>query len=121
MRVHELAIAQSILTIAERHAAGRRISRVEVEVGHLRQVVPAALRFSFELVAEGTAAEGAELELTEVPAGGVCRRCGADGDLGAFPLACQACGGLDVEVTRGEELTVEAIEVTDDALVTNGG
>src|SRR4051794_16513501 len=98
--MHELAIADAIVRIASDHARGRRVTRVEVRAGALRQVVPPALAFSFELVAEGTPVQGAELMLEEVPAGGRCSGCGREGELEAFPLRCPACGGLDVEVTR---------------------
>jgi hydrogenase nickel incorporation protein HypA/HybF len=118
--MHELSIAESVLGVASRHAAGRRVTRVEVRVGHLRQVVPSALEFAWELVAHGTPLEGAELVLEDVPAAGRCRACGAEGPLGAFPLACATCGGLEVEVMAGEELLVEAIEV-DEAVAMSGG
>jgi hydrogenase nickel incorporation protein HypA/HybF len=118
--VHELSIAESVVAIAERHAAGRRVERVELKVGHLRQVVPSALEFAFELVAKDTLIEGAVLAVEEVPAGGRCRECGAEGDLGAFPFSCPACGGFDVELTRGEELLVDSLEL-EEALTTNGG
>ena len=65
---------------------------VQVKVGHLRQVVPDALEFAFELCAQGTAAEGATLELEEVPVAVVCRACGAESEPDGFPLACAACG-----------------------------
>jgi hydrogenase nickel incorporation protein HypA/HybF len=107
--MHELSIAESIVRIADRHAAGRPVTAVEVKVGHLRQVVPSALEFAFELVAEGTAVEGAELRMEEVPAAGVCRVCGQASELPGFPLACEACGSLDVELVRGEELLVDAL------------
>jgi hydrogenase nickel incorporation protein HypA/HybF len=119
--MHELAIADSIVRIACAHARGRRVAAVELKVGHLRQVVPSALEFSFALVAEGTELEGAELVMEAVPAGGRCRACGFDGPLPEFPLRCQACGGYDVEVLRGEELEVEALEIEDEALIGNGG
>jgi hydrogenase nickel incorporation protein HypA/HybF len=67
-------------------------------VGHLRQVVPSALVFGFELVARGTPVEGAELELEEVP-DGVCRACGAESRLASFLLQCWECGGFDLEET----------------------
>jgi len=107
--MHELSIASSVVRIACAHAAGRRIETVELKVGHLRQVVPEALAFAFSLVAEGTEAEGAELIMEEVPAAGACRRCGAETEFDGFPLACAACGSLDVELLRGEELLVDAL------------
>jgi len=118
--VHELSIAQAIVDVATRHAKGSRVVGVHVRIGHLRQVVPSALAFSFELCAHGTPVDGAELELETVGAGVRCRSCEAETEPEGFPLACRACGGLDVEVTRGEELQVEALELEAD-LTTSGG
>jgi hydrogenase nickel incorporation protein HypA/HybF len=108
--MQELAIAQSMFEIARRHAHGQRVTKLEVRVGHLRQVVPASLSFAFELTAIGTELEGAELEIVQVPAAGVCRDCGSAIPLSDFPLMCSVCGGLDVDVTEGEELQVESLE-----------
>jgi hydrogenase nickel incorporation protein HypA/HybF len=117
--MHELSIATAIVQIAERHAAGRRVTRVEVRVGHLRQVVPSALEFAFELITQGTALDGAELALEEVPVVVRCGACAAHTDQEAFPFACGACGGWDVEVVQGEELLVDAIDLEE--LVTSTG
>jgi len=40
--LHQLAIAESIVGISGRHATGRRVAKVYLKVGHLRQVVPSA-------------------------------------------------------------------------------
>jgi hydrogenase nickel incorporation protein HypA/HybF len=122
--MHELSIADAVVTIVNRHAAGRPVTRVELKVGHLRQVVPSALEFAFELVAQGTPAEGAELVMEEVPASVRCRACAAESTVDAFPLACAACGSLDVEVSGGEELLVDALELEEEqaeALTGSGG
>jgi hydrogenase nickel incorporation protein HypA/HybF len=109
--MHELSIAAAILEVALGSAPGRRIAAVGVRVGHLRQVVPSALEFSFQLLAEETLASGAALALEPVAAVGVCRGCGRESELRAFPLRCAACGGLELEVVRGEEFAVEWVEV----------
>jgi hydrogenase nickel incorporation protein HypA/HybF len=109
--LHELAIAESVVQIATRHADGRRVTKVYLKVGHLRQVVPSALTFSFELVALGTCVEGAELALEEVPALGKCRACGAQNRLNSFPLQCARCDAYDLEIFAGEELYVESLEM----------
>jgi hydrogenase nickel incorporation protein HypA/HybF len=118
--MHELAIADSVVRIACAHAGGRRVTKVELMVGHLRQVVPSALEFAFGLVAEGTEIDGAQLVLHTVPAAGRCRGCGADTPLPELPLRCARCGGFDVEVLQGEELLVDSLEI-EEPLVTNGG
>ena len=41
--MHELSIAESVVRIAEQHAAGRPVAAVELKVGHLRQVLVAHL------------------------------------------------------------------------------
>jgi hydrogenase nickel incorporation protein HypA/HybF len=118
--VHELSIAAAILEITTRNAGDSRVTAVRVRVGHLRQVVPSALEFAFELCAHGTPAEGAVLELEEVPAAVACRACGEAAELEGFPLACPACGGLEVDVIGGEELLVESLEL-DAELSRTGG
>ena len=121
--MHELSIAQAVVRIAGEHAAGRRVSAVCVKVGHLRQVVPSALEFAFELLVDGTELEGAELQIESVPAAGVCRDCGAATRLPAFPVRCARCGAPNVEITEGEELLVDSLVLDDpeDVLTTTGG
>jgi hydrogenase nickel incorporation protein HypA/HybF len=114
--MHELSIAEAIADIATRHAAGRRVVKVEVRVGHLRQVVPDSLDFAFGLVTQGTALDGAELVVEHVPAAGRCRDCGAESVMEDLPLCCARCSGLDVEVFAGEELLVDALELEEESM-----
>ena len=112
--MHELSIAESIVRIAEAHGDGRRVTAVEVRVGALRQVVPQALEFAFELVARGTTVESAALELREVAPEVSCRACGTVSEVEAFPLACGACRSSNVDVLCGEELLVESLELEEE-------
>ena len=109
--MHELSIAESVVSIASRQAAGRRVTKVQMKVGYLRQIVPSALTFGFGLLAEGTPVEGAELEMEQIPAVGRCLLCGVQSRLGSFPLQCGKCGGFDLEILKGEELMVESLEL----------
>ena len=112
--MHELAIAAAIVEVAERHAAGRRVASVEVQVGHLRQVVPRSLDFAFALITEGGALDGAELVVDHVPARARCRACGAESALEELPLACGTCAATDLELLSGEELLVVALELEEE-------
>ena len=58
--MHELGIVQEVVAIASESADGRRVRRVVLEIGALTAVVPDALRFAFDLVAEGTPVDRAE-------------------------------------------------------------
>jgi hydrogenase nickel incorporation protein HypA/HybF len=109
--LHELSIAESVVRIAGRQADGRRVTRVHLRVGHLRQVVPSSLAFGFVLLAEGTPVEGAELEIEQIPAEGRCRGCGTQSRLASFPLQCEGCGSFDPEILKGEELMVDSLEL----------
>ena len=109
--MHELSIAESVVRIASRQADGRRVMKVQMKVGYLRQVVPSALSFGFGLLAEGTPVEGAELEMEQIPAVGKCRLCAVESLLVDFPLQCGGCGSFDLEILEGEELMVESLEL----------
>jgi hydrogenase nickel incorporation protein HypA/HybF len=118
--VHELALADAIVTIARDHARGRRVTRVEVKVGHLRQVVPDALTFAFELISNETNVEGAFLDIEQVPVRVACSRCEAESDAEKFPLVCARCGRVDVTVVGGDELLVESLELEDEPIGVGG-
>jgi hydrogenase nickel incorporation protein HypA/HybF len=64
--MHELAIAQGIIDKVDETAAGRTVRRVIVEIGRDSCVSADALSFSFGLVAEGSAAQGAVLDIRSV-------------------------------------------------------
>jgi hydrogenase nickel incorporation protein HypA/HybF len=108
--MHELSIAQAVVAITEGHADGRAVTKVELEVGRLRQVAPSALEFSWELVTAGTVAEGSELQITDIPVRITCRDCGGESQIDEFPLGCRSCGSLAVDVVAGDELRVVALE-----------
>ncbi|MGW6333436.1 hydrogenase maturation nickel metallochaperone HypA/HybF [Nocardia rhamnosiphila] len=109
--MHELAIAQSVVDAVCDHAAGRAVYHVTVEVGVLTAVVPDALRFAFDIAAEGTVAAGAGLDIRCVPGAVHCRDCGADSTLTDLLLLCP-CGSADVAIEAGRELRIRSMEVS---------
>jgi hydrogenase nickel incorporation protein HypA/HybF len=107
--VHELSICTAIAGIASRHASGRPVARVCVDVGRLRQVVPDTLVACWELAVTQTALEGAALDVTHVAAAITCRACGQRTVLEHPVFRCSACSGTDVVVASGDELTVTSL------------
>ncbi|MBA2558429.1 MAG: hydrogenase maturation nickel metallochaperone HypA [Propionibacteriales bacterium] len=107
--MHELAIAESVVsTVLER--AGGRVTFVRLRVGCLSGVVPDALMFCFELAAAGTTLEGAALEIEEQAGRARCRDCDSDFAMRDAFLLCD-CGSADVELLSGRELQVTSVEV----------
>jgi len=108
--MHELSITQSVVDAVCERAAGRTVHSVKVQVGALTAVVPEAMRFCFELVVEGTVAQGARLDIERRAGAGHCRSCDADIVLDDLILLCP-CGSADVYVTAGRELQIVSMEV----------
>src|SRR3982750_3169345 len=108
--MHELGVTQEIVARAADRADGRRVVRVVVEIGRLTAVLPDAVRFCFDLCAEGTAVEGAELRVVETPGTARCRTCGQVLELDR-PFGRCGCGNTDLEWLTGEELRITEIEV----------
>lgn len=108
--MHELGIAEEVVAIVAARTGGARVTRIVLEIGRLCAVVPDAMRFCFDLATEGTVAEGARLEIVEVPGRGRCRACGADVAL-ERPFGRCGCGGTDLDWLAGDELRVKEIEV----------
>ena len=83
--MHELSIATNIVEIASQHvreAGGGRVAAVTLRIGRLSCVHEDALRYSFELVREGTPLAGADLRIVAVPVRVWCPRCAAEFEIG---------------------------------------
>ena len=109
--MHELSICEAIVSTAVKHADGRAVTRVTVRIGHLRQVVPDALQFGWELLTESTTAKGAELVIEQIPAVIACHQCGTETTLDMPIMMCGACESFEVKVLSGEEFLIVSMDV----------
>lgn len=111
--MHELSIAQAIVESARRAAEENGISRIAkltLRVGSFSGVVEEALRFAFEVASQGTPAEGAILEIKNIPLTIRCSSCAASSKIHPFLFQCPSCGSRDVEILTGQELNLDTIE-----------
>ena len=113
--MHELALCEAIVDTVARHAEGRRVQRVQVRIGHFRQVVPDSLQFSWELLTDGTELADCELAIDHVPAVISCASCGDRTSLDLPILLCSHCDSSDVALVSGEEFQIASIERTREA------
>jgi hydrogenase nickel incorporation protein HypA/HybF len=111
--MHEVSIAQGLMKILEdetnKHDVSR-ITRVHLRIGELSTCVPDALTFAFEVVSEGTVAQGAELKIEIVPAKGRCEKCDIEFHVDSTMFLCPQCGGIAAEIVSGKELDIAEIE-----------
>jgi hydrogenase nickel incorporation protein HypA/HybF len=108
--MHELSITQSIVEVCSERADGAKVRRVTLEIGRLTCVTPDALRFCYDVCAEGTSLQGSELEIIEIPGRARCRACGAEVALDDLLTAC-ACGSHDLQCIAGEDLRIKEMEL----------
>ena len=112
--MHEMALTQSVVEIAveeARKAGAARITRIVLDIGRLSSVAPEAMRFCFEAVAAGTAAEGAALDIEDVEGAGWCLDCGKTVPLSERFGPCPDCAGFKVQMTAGDEMKIRELEV----------
>jgi hydrogenase nickel incorporation protein HypA/HybF len=105
-----MGIVQQVVEIATEASGGRKVTRIVLEIGKLSAVLPDALRFCFDMAAEDTVAEGAALDIIEVPGLASCRECGARLTL-EQPFGRCGCGSSELEWLAADELKIKHLEV----------
>lgn len=115
--MHEMAIVQSIMDIikeqAKIHKAGKVIG-VNLEFGLLTAVQPQAVQFAFDILSEGTVAEGAELKVKIIPLKVRCSKCGQVETVDRYEPFCNLCEEGAIEILEGkDEMRIASLEVED--------
>jgi hydrogenase nickel incorporation protein HypA/HybF len=108
--MHELGITQNIIAIVAEHAKDRKVSKVTLQIGALSAIIPESIRFCFDVCAEGTPVEGAQLEIETIAGLGQCNSCGKELPLSILAGIC-SCGSRDITCIAGQELKVKDMEV----------
>jgi len=113
--MHELSITQQIVSLAEKHARDHEAERVTdlyLTIGELSSVIDDSVEFYWDMVAQGTLCEGAELHFQRVPAEIRCRECGHTYGLpGGELTACPSCGSARIEVLQGKEFQLASMDI----------
>ncbi len=113
--MHEVGLMQSALDLAVEYATregAQHIHLIRLRVGPLSGVVPEALRFAFDVVIRGTMAEGASLEIEEVPLVSFCPNCQKEFTASGWIFECPTCGQPSGQVRQGAELELTSLEIS---------
>jgi hydrogenase nickel incorporation protein HypA/HybF len=115
--MHEMGIALQIIEIATASVPpelkGSRVARVNLKIGKLAAVVPASLRFCFEVASKETSLADAELVIEETDVRARCRDCQSEWTITEPAFACPTCDSGALDILSGRELDIESIEIAE--------
>ncbi len=116
--MHEMGIALQIIEIATASLPADlgevRVAAVNLKIGKLAAVVPASLRFCFDVAIKDTPLAGAKLAIEEVPVVARCKDCNARWTIDEPVFICKTCESGSLEILSGRELDIESIEVVEE-------
>lgn len=112
--MHEVWVARHLVELACEHAASEgatRVRRVRVRLGVLSGLVK-PLSFCFAAACRGTPAEGAILDIDEVPLRVFCPACReAKSPPSLYSFRCPTCGTPTPQVLTGREMQLVSLEL----------
>lgn len=113
--MHELSITQQILGIAQKHGQNNQANKVTdlyLVIGELSSVIDDSVQFYWDMIAENTICEGANLHFNRIPAIFKCRDCAEEFHLKDGSLTpCPACQSSNVDILQGKEFHLESINI----------
>jgi len=118
--VHEASLAEGLLKLVcesvRSHNAEHpdqpagRVASLKLGLGLLSCVEIETFKGCFSLLAEGTEAEGAKLDIELTPLPCSCEDCGARFTLTRRRFVCSQCGGVSLSAKGGHELVLLSLE-----------
>ena len=112
--MHEYSLTRQIVKIVNRTAmehGAKRIAAVRLVVGESSGIIPESVQLYFDMIARGTPAEGAKLQVRTVQPLMICPACNRNFVRPRFSFACPDCGTLGHPTEIGNEFYVEGVEL----------
>ncbi|WP_420569660.1 hydrogenase maturation nickel metallochaperone HypA [Thalassovita sp.] len=112
--MHEMSLCEGIRQVIEDQARSHVIQAVKcvrVEIGRFAGVEKPALEFAFDVVMRGSVAEGARLEMLDLPGRAMCYDCVKEVEIAERLDPCPDCGGGKLMPIGGDEMRIKDLEV----------
>ena len=100
--------------VLEDHANSQAFNSVKtvwLEIGALSGVELDAMRFGFDAVMRDSVADGARLEIIEIPGQAWCLTCAETVPVQQRFDQCPKCGGYQLELVAGDQMRIKELEV----------
>ena len=111
--MHEFSVIQNILDIVDdtiKENGLTKVTRVNLLIGRMRQIVPEAMQFAFEAATKGTLLETSELEMEFKSIIMKCNKCSDEFEVYDNRYFCEKCQCADLSIVHGQELIIKSIE-----------
>jgi len=111
--MHEMSLCEGIRSVIEDQAQMHKLEKitsVRVEIGRFAGVEKPALAFAFDVVMRGSVAEGATLEMIDLPGTAMCFDCAKEVEIDDRLEPCPLCGGGKLMPTGGDEMRIKDLE-----------
>ena len=112
--MHEMSLCEGIRTVIEDQARAhdvKAVKRVRLEIGRFAGVEKPAMAFAFDVVMRGSVAEGAALEMIDLPGRAMCYDCMKEVGIEDRLDPCPECSGGKLMPVAGDEMRIKDLEV----------
>ncbi len=112
--MHEMSLAEGIRQIIDTQAAAhgfQRVTALRLEIGRFAGVEKPALEFALDVVLRGSSAEGAAVEMIDLPGRALCYDCGEAFEIADRLDPCPLCGSGKIMPQGGDEMRIKDMEV----------
>jgi hydrogenase nickel incorporation protein HypA/HybF len=112
--MHEMSLCEGVLQVLESEAKKQGFEKVKsvwLEIGELAGVEIEAMEFCFDAVTRNSLADGAQLNIINVPGLAWCMQCSKNVSVKQRFDECPDCGSYQLQVTSGDEMRIKELEV----------
>ena len=116
--MHELSIANDILTIIRQNVPQEELNNIEninVKIGDMSGVVAESLEFCFQAIISETELDNAKLVIEKIPFAVKCNSCGSKSTNEFGIRVCSDCSSTDTTVISGLEMQVTEVELKEES------
>jgi hydrogenase nickel incorporation protein HypA/HybF len=112
--MHELSIAQSILSIAGNAVpenSNAVVTGIGLQIGELSGIVVESLEFAFSVIKADTILQYAELNIQIMQGEAACTECKTIFPVSSYGICCPQCKSYSMKILKGREMRVLNIVV----------
>jgi hydrogenase nickel incorporation protein HypA/HybF len=107
--MHELSIAQSIISIAANAVPENSlavVTSVGLQIGELSGIEIESLEFAFSVIKADTLLQNAELNIQIIKGEALCAECKTIFPVSSYGICCPQCKSYSMKILKGREMQV---------------